>query len=54
MPFANFDISKTITAKWRMAFRRRADDGTTVDAGLVALLFFRGSGQILLRSHGAL
>ena len=31
-----------------MAFRRRADDGPTLNAGLVALQFFRGSGRVLL------
>ena len=33
-----------------MAFRRRADDGTTWNSGLVALCFFRGSGPALLRN----
>ena len=33
-----------------MAFRWRADDGSTLNAGLVALLFFRGSGQVLLKN----
>ena len=32
-----------------MAFRWRADDGLTLNAGLVALWFFRGSGPILQR-----
>ena len=31
-----------------MAFRWRADDGTILNAGLVGLLFFRGSGLELL------
>ena len=33
-----------------MAFRWRADDGPTLNAGLVALWFFRGSGPVLLRN----
>ena len=33
-----------------MAFRWRADDGPTLNAGLVALLFFSGSGPVLLRN----
>ena len=33
-----------------MAFRWRADDGTTLNAGLVALRFFRGSGPLLLEN----
>ena len=32
-----------------MAFRWRADDGPTLNAGLVALWFFRGSGPVLLK-----
>ena len=32
-----------------MAFRWRADDGPTLNAGLVALLFYRGFGQVLLK-----
>ena len=31
----------------KMAFRWRADDGPTLNAGLVALWFFRGSGPVL-------
>ena len=31
-------------------FRLRADDGPILNAGLVALWFFRGSGPVLLRS----
>ena len=31
-----------------MVFRWRADDGPPLNAGLVALRFFRGSGSILL------
>ena len=34
----------------QMAFRWRADDGPTLNAGLVALGFFRGSGPVLLRN----
>ena len=33
-----------------MAFRWRADDGPTLNAGLVALLFYRGFGQVLLKT----
>ena len=33
-----------------MAFRWRADDGPTLNAGLVALWYFRGSGPVLLRN----
>ena len=33
-----------------MAFRWRADDSPTLNAGLVALWFFRGSGPVLLRN----
>ena len=33
-----------------MAFRWRADDGPTLNAGLVALWFYRGSGPVLLRN----
>ena len=33
-----------------MAFRWRADDGPTSNAGLVALPFFRASGPILLEN----
>ena len=33
-----------------MAFRRRADDGPTLNAGLVALCFLWGSGPVLLRN----
>ena len=33
-----------------MAFRWRADGGPTLNAGLVALWFFRGSGPVLLRN----
>ena len=43
--------------KWRfaggpieMVFRWRADDDQTMNAGLVALRFFRGSGPVLLRN----
>ena len=32
-----------------MAFRWRVDDGPTLNAGLVALWFFKGSGPVLLR-----
>ena len=32
-----------------MAFRWRADDGSTLNAGLVAVWFFRASGPVLLR-----
>ena len=32
-----------------MAFRWQADDGPTLNAGLVALGFFRGSGAVLLK-----
>ena len=32
-----------------MAFRWQADDGTTLNVGLVALWFFRGPGPVLLR-----
>ena len=32
-------------------FRWRTDDGPTLNAGLVALSFFRGSGPVLLRNH---
>ena len=35
--------------KPQIAFRWRANDGTILNAGLVALLFFRGSGPVLLR-----
>ena len=38
----------------KMAFRWRADEGSTLNAGLVALGFFRGSGPILLRKPIAL
>ena len=31
-------------------FRWRANDGPTINAGLVALSFFRGSGSVLLRN----
>ena len=33
-----------------MAFRWRADDGLTLNVGLVALWLFRGSGPVLLRN----
>ena len=33
-----------------MAFRCRSDDGLTLNFGLVALRFFRGSGSVLLRN----
>ena len=33
-----------------MVFRWRADDGSTLNAGLVALLFFRGSLPVLQRN----
>ena len=33
-----------------MAFRWRADNGPILNASLVALLFFRGSGPVLLRN----
>ena len=33
-----------------MAFRLRVDGGPTVNAGLVALWFYRGSGPVLLRN----
>ena len=33
-----------------MVFRWRADDDPTLNAGLVVLLFFRGSGPVLLRN----
>ena len=33
-----------------MAFRWRACDGPTLNAGLVALRFLRGSGPVLLRN----
>ena len=32
-----------------MTFRWRADDGPTLNAGLVAFRIFRGSGPVLLR-----
>ena len=32
----------------QVAFRWRVDDGPTLNAGLVALLFVRGSGPVLL------
>ena len=34
-----------------MAFRWRADDGPTLNAGLVALRFFGGYGPLLLEDH---
>ena len=34
----------------RLAFCWRADDGQTLNAGLVALWFLRGSGPVLLRN----
>ena len=34
-----------------MAFRWRAHDGQTLNVGLVALWFFRGSGPVLQRKH---
>ena len=33
-----------------VAFRWRADGGPTLNAGLVALWFYRGSGPVLLRN----
>ena len=33
-----------------MAFRWRADGGPTLNPGLVALWFYRGSGPVLLRN----
>ena len=33
-----------------MAFCWRADDGSTFNAGLAALRFFRGSGIVMLRN----
>ena len=30
--------------------KKRADDGPTLNAGLAVLLFFRGSGRVLLRN----
>ena len=33
-----------------MAFRWRADNGPTLNVGLVALRFFRGSGSVVLRN----
>ena len=35
----------------QMAFRWRADNGPTLNAGLVVLRFSRGSGPVLLRNH---
>ena len=37
-----------------MAFRSGADDGPTMNAGLVAMCLFRGSGSVLLRNPIAL
>ena len=34
--------------KWRLNFRWWANDGPTLNAGLVALRFFSGSGPVLL------
>ena len=34
----------------QLSARWRADNGTTLNAGLVILLFFRGSGPVLLRN----
>ena len=38
----------------KMAFRWRADDGLTLNADLVALWLFRGSGPVLLRNSGSI
>ena len=50
----NTTISGPSSARQRnaiwMAFRWRADDGPTLNAGSVALWFFRGSGPELLRT----
>ena len=43
------DPSTTISGP-SSAFRWRADDGPTMNAGLVALRFFRGSGPVLLEN----
>ena len=43
------DPSNTISGP-SSAFRWRADDGPTMNAGLVALRFFRGSGPVLLEN----
>ena len=49
----NITINGTSSACQRnaisMAFRWRADGGPTLNAGLVALWFYRGSGPVLLR-----
>ena len=39
-----------IVYKGRMAFSWRADVGPTLNSGLVALGFYRGSGPVLLRN----
>ena len=35
-----------------MAFRWRADDGPTLNAGMVALRYFRGGGSIAKKPYG--
>ena len=49
---SNTTISEPSSARQRnaieMAFRWRADGGPTLNAGLVALWLFRGSGPVLL------
>ena len=37
-----------------MAFRCQADNGPTLNAGLVVLRFFMGSGPVLLRNPNCL
>ena len=45
----NTTISGPSTARHR-TFRWQADGGPTLNAGLVALWFYRGSGPVLLRN----
>ena len=45
------DPNTTIISPPQMAFRWRGDDGPILNAGLVALRFFRGSGPLLLINH---
>ena len=48
----NTNINGLLSAQLRkailMAFRWRANDGPTLNAGLAALRFFRGSGPVLI------
>ena len=46
----NTNISRPSSNRQRMVFLWRADEGPTLNVGLVALLILRGSGPVLLRN----